>query len=575
MSLWRKRFNASVAIFLLAYTAGVASVGLVIGVWLQHKQLPSKLIERWGIDPRAFRLYLEAGSSRVQDVPWQDVNTHLHAIQVATVKVSDVTVRGGSLAEVGGNLVIASPHGQIHYMDASGQLRNLDLRVPMNMEALRSDPLYKEAMFNIAKVRTHGLLAIRTGAQTYDLYATFNRFAGRCFEFVVSKVSLEVNDNTVRPISGWRDVWTAKPCIRLKDRGELIAYEQSGGRMVRLRNDTILVSVGDHQFDGFYDSQAVSMDPASDLGKLVEVNIETGVSRHFAIGLRNPQGLTIAPDGRIWQTEHGPQGGDEVNLMIEGQNYGWPIATYGMTYGYPPRNWPFNPKVGGHDGYTRPRLAFVPAIGTSAIIAPDAREFPNWAGSLLLCSMRASTLYVLKTEGDDIVYAEPIPMQGYKLRDIVSLPDGRLAILADGGWLLLVRNAEIHRGEAQRFEVSGLSSLPPPLPDEGLQLRSTGSAAERGKRYFDSTCATCHSLTGEARVGPPLNGVVGRRFAAVAGFGYSDALKARHGTWTEAQISSFISNPAGMVPGTSMPTTGVSLSQSRDVAAYLRTTRGR
>jgi cytochrome c len=216
----------------------------------------------------------------------------------------------------------------------------------------------------------------------------------------------------------------------------------------------------------------------------------------------------------------------------------------------------------------------VPSIGIGAIIAPDAREFPNWAGSLLLCSLRASTLYVLKTEGDDIVYAEPILMQGYRLRDIVSLPDGRLAILADGGSLLLVRNAEMHRGEAQRLEVSGLSSLPPPLPDEGLQLLK-GSAAERGKRYFDSACATCHSLTGETGVGPPLNGVVGRRFAAVAGFGYSDALKARHDTWTEALISSFSSNPAGTVPGTSMPTTGLSQRQSHDVAAYLRTTRGR
>jgi cytochrome c len=193
--------------------------------------------------------------------------------------------------------------------------------------------------------------------------------------------------------------------------------------------------------------------------------------------------------------------------------------------------------------------------------------------------MRASTLYVLKTEGDDIVYAEPILMQGYRLRDIVSLPDGRLAILADGGSLLLVRNAEMHRGEAQRLEVSGLSSLPPPLPDEGLPDEGLqplkGSAAERGKRYFQGACATCHSLTGETGVGPPLNGVVGRRFAAVAGFGYSDALKARHDTWTEALISSFSSNPAGTVPGTSMPTTGLDPNQADDVVAYLRTTRGR
>ena len=143
--------------------------------------------------------------------------------------------------------------------------------------------------------------------------------------------------------------------------------------MVQSGDDTILVSVGDHQFDGFYDSRAVAMDPATDLGKLIELNIKTGVSRHFARGLRNPEGLTIARDGRIWESEHGPQGGDEINLMVEGRNYGWPIVTYGMAYGYPPKNWPFNPRPGGHDGYTRPRFAFVPAIAPTNMVAPDPK----------------------------------------------------------------------------------------------------------------------------------------------------------------------------------------------------------
>src|SRR5262249_28579521 len=186
-------------------------------------------------------------------------------------------------------------------------------------------------------------------------------------------------------------------------------------------------------------------------------------------------------------------------------------------YGLPPRNWPANPKAGGHDGYTRPRFAFVPSIGIGALIVPDPQEFPNWKGSLLLCSLKANTLYVLKTEGDDIVYAEPIPM-GYRLRDIAKLPDGRLAILADGGSLLLVRNADAHRKEAQEIELSGLSSLPHPTPDESLRIQ-TGTPTERGRRYFLASCASCHSLGGEVGIGPPLNGIVGLHFEAIPGFG--------------------------------------------------------
>jgi cytochrome c2 len=551
------------------YTGGVALVGIVLGMWFQQNNALARIFFRLGIDQSALRQYFDTSVS-AQVARWKEVNTNLHVIEVAAFKISEATILGGSLAEVGGNLVIASPHGQLSYMDAGDRFHALDMRVPMNIEALRNDPLYKDPMFNIAYVRTYDLLAVRTSAETYDLYASFSRFAGRCFEFVVSRIALEVSDKNVRPISDWRDVWTAKPCVPLKSRGERFVGEEAGGRMVRYGSDTILVSVGDHQFDGFYDSQAVAMDPASDLGKLVEVNIKTGASRHFAVGLRNPQGLAIAPDGRIWETEHGPQGGDEVNLMIEGRNYGWPIVTYGMAYGNPPKNWPANPKAGSHDGYTRPRYAFVPLIGIGNLLVPDSREFPNWAGSLLLCSLRANTLYVLKTEGDDIVYAEPIPMDRYRLRDIAILPDGRLAILADGGSLLLVRNAEAHRDEAQQVEVT--SSLPHPAPDEALHI-VTGTAVERGRRYFQATCAACHSLTGEVGIGPPLNGIVGRRIAAVPRFGYSTALEARSDIWTEDLISSFVNNPTGTVPGTSMPRTGIYVDQAADVVAYLKTTR--
>lgn len=559
---------------LLAAVAAVslASLGVASGIWLQHKHQASQVIGkiRLMLDNKIRTTLGNVTDSQTQIVQWRDLSTNLHNIQVAAIKISHVTIRGGSLAEVGGNIVMASTLGQLSYLDARNQLHPLAVRVPMNIEGLRDDPLYEDPLFDVTFVRTHGLLAIQTGPDMYDLYASFNRFAGRCFEFVVSRISLQANEQMVRPTGRWRDLWIAAPCVRLKDRGARNA-EQSGGRMVRLTDDKILVAVGDHKFDGFYDSQAVSMDPASDLGKLVEVNIKTGASRHFASGLRNPQGLTISRDGRIWETEHGPQGGDEVNLMIDGQNYGWPVVTYGTSYGRPPNNWPFNPRPGRHDGYTRPRFAFVPSIGISNIIEPDPREFPNWERTLILCSLRAGTLYLLRVEGDDIVYAEPILTDRYRLRDIVSLPDGRLAMLADGGTLLFVRNADKHRREMQDIEVSGLSSLPPPLQEEAPPVEWM-AAAERGRRYFAGACGSCHSLAGEIGVGPPLNGVVGRRIAAIPEFGYSAALANRHEAWTEALISSYITNTQAFAPGTSMPYTGLAVSEAQDLVAYLKTT---
>ena len=548
-------------------TVTAVSLGLAGGIWLERQQLPSRAIA--GVESNLNGLLERTPQTQV--VLWRNMSTNRHELQLATIKISGTTSDGGSLAAIGDNIVIASPLGQLKYLNSNNQLRSLDLQVPMNIEGLRDDPLHKDPLFNVAYFRTHGLLAIQTGADTYDLYASFNRFAGTCFEFVVSRISLKANGQTVRPISQWRDLWTATPCVRLKDRGTRFAGLHSGGRMARLSENTILVSVGDFQFDGFYDSQAVAMDPASDLGKLIELNIRTGASRHFANGLRNPQGLVIARDGRIWETEHGPQGGDEVNLMTDGHNYGWPKVTYGMNYGRPPQKWPFSPKPGTHDGYTRPRFAFVPSIGISNLIDPDPREFPNWRGSLVLCSLAGNTLYVLKTEGDDIVYAEPIPLNGYRLRDIVTLHDGRLAILADGGTLLLVRNAESSRGDGERLVVDGLASLPRLLPEEALSRR--GNARDRGRQLFMGACANCHSLAGEIGVGPPLNGVVGRPIAAVPGFGYSVALKERKDVWTELLINTFIIDSKTVVQGTSMASTGMYVFQARDIVEYLKTTR--
>ena len=546
----------------------IASVGVVAGIWLQHEQVPKRVVQP--IQATFHRLVSNPPQALVAE--WRDITTNLHVIQIAAAKLTNYGIDGGSLLEVGGNIIISSPYGQLSYLDARNELHSLNLDVPMNIEGLKKDSLYTDPLFNVASIRTHDLLAIETGEGAYDLYATSDRFAGQCFEFIVSRVSISADDKGVRPTGEWHDVWVAKPCIPLKDRGSRFVGEEGGGRMVRKDDDTLLVSLGDHQFDGYYDSRAWAMDPATDFGKVVELNIKTGASRHFAIGLRNPQGLTIARDGRIWETEHGPQGGDEVNLLVDGENFGWPIVTYGMNYGYPPRNWPANPHAGKHEGYTRPRFAFVPSIGISSIVEPDPQEFPLWDDTLVVCSLRASTLFILKTEGDGIVYAEPIPLD-LRLRDIASLRDGRLAILADNGTLLFVRNAEKHRRDVQPLEISGLLSLPNPSLEEAMQPK-LASAVGRGRQYFQGTCERCHSVGDEIGIGPPLNGIVGRRIASVPGFGYSQSLvEAGQGeVWTDLLLSSFIMNPKGFAPETKMSETGLFDEHAADLVEYLKAT---
>jgi cytochrome c len=123
----------------------------------------------------------------------------------------------------------------------------------------------------------------------------------------------------------------------------------------------------------------------------------------------------------------------------------------------------------------------------------------------------------------------------------------------------------------QHIEVSGLSSLPDPVLEEAPPL-DWATAADRGRQYFLGACGNCHNLAGEVGVGPPLNGVVGRRIAAVPGFRYSAELAGRGGTWTEPMLHSYIANPKAFAPGTSMPNPGITLPLVKDIVAYLKTT---
>ena len=346
--------------------------------------------------------------------------------------------------------------------------------------------------------------------------------------------------------------------------------------MVLTDENTMLVTVGDHQFDGYNSSQRAAMDPTWDLGKLIQIDLRSLRSHIYASGMRNPQGLVAMRDGRIFSTEHGPQGGDEINFVRQGANYGWPLVSYGVNYGFPRINWATDPHPGGHGGYTRPAFAFVPSIGINNLEQPSAHEFPNWRDNdLLLVSLRAGTLFHVATYQDRIAYVEPIELSRRilgreRLRDIVTLADGRNAILTDSGRIIFLRNADLHADAPRSFVVSGYNNLASPLPEEIFE--SGASSVQRGQQYFQISCASCHSLNGETGIGPPLNGVYGRDIASIEGFSYSSALVQARGAWTQDALRSFMTSPNDHTPGTSMASPGISWAMAPAIADYLRTT---
>src|SRR5262249_18497823 len=129
----------------------------------------------------------------------------------------------------------------------------------------------------------------------------------------------------------------------------------SGAKIVTDGMDKIYLTIGDY----FQSARAVAQDPNSTLGKIVEISISTQEVRILSIGHRNPQGLVRTKAGELLSTEQGPAGGDELNLITEGSNYGWPNVTLGTDYGT--YGWKDDALVGKHIGFKPPLFAWVPS----------------------------------------------------------------------------------------------------------------------------------------------------------------------------------------------------------------------
>ncbi len=140
----------------------------------------------------------------------------------------------------------------------------------------------------------------------------------------------------------------------------------------------------------------------------------------YSLGHRNPQGLTLRPDaGQVWESEHGPRGGDELNLIEPGKNYGWPDVTYGMNYnGTPITSETTAPGIQG------PATYWIPSLGVCGIAHYDGDAFPGWKGNILVAGLATRDLRRVVLDGDKVVSEEVLFKELGRMRDVASGPDG-------------------------------------------------------------------------------------------------------------------------------------------------------
>src|SRR5688572_1988559 len=335
---------------------------------------------------------------------------------------------GGALARLGDGFLVVTAIGDLYRLSWAGstntlRAEKLPFSVPFNRPAL----LKESGPGAAAPFRITGLMVDERG-DTARVYVAHHHWDidTRC-------VTLRVSSTTVPAAGGpageWTTVFDSQPCLpvgKMWPMGE--QADRSGGRLARHERG-ILLTIGDHGFDGLEGVDSFAQEAGNSYGKIVLID-EAGTVTPFSTGHRNQQGLAVDTQGRIWSTEHGPEGGDELNLIVEGGNYGWPLASYGTDYGTD--NWPFAVNAKTHGEYREPAHAFVPSIGVSQLVQITSMYLPRWTDDLLVSSLQAGRLFRVRLSGDKVIYTESIDLST-RIRDLVEARDGRIVLWNDDG----------------------------------------------------------------------------------------------------------------------------------------------
>lgn len=270
------------------------------------------------------------------------------------------------------------------------------------------------------------------------LYFTNVPFSDGCLSMQVWRLRTDTLPNIDE--QSLTKLWQSTPCLTWQDgtNGE-IGRHTSGGRLAFDQDGDYYLTLGDFRIGPSvevpYTERPMLLGDTSPYGKVLLIS-ESGETEIISSGHRNQQGLVLTSHGSLFLTEHGPRGGGELNLIVQGDDYGWPDVTFGAPYGkenLPASEWDFE-RWNNHQGpFRAPVIAWIPSIAPSQVIEYRGREeFPGWHEDLLVTSLVGEGVRRLRLDGDRVVYDEPIDF-GVRLRDIVQLESGQLLLTSDNG----------------------------------------------------------------------------------------------------------------------------------------------
>jgi glucose/arabinose dehydrogenase len=226
--------------------------------------------------------------------------------------------------------------------------------------------------------------------------------------------------------------------------GPLSSGNHYGCRIAQGADGHLFLAAGDH-----FTHRDQAQNLSNHLGKIVRIAADGSVPNDnpfvgrdgakpeiWSYGHRNPQGLAMHPSGQLWEHEHGPRGGDEVNVIAKGKNYGWPVIGYGIDYS--------GAKIHGSTqkaGMEQPVKYWVPSIAPSGMAFYTGDLVPAWKGSLFVGALAGQLLVRLTLDGERVTQEERLLDGIGRIRDVRQGPDGALYLLTDSSSGRLLRVA--------------------------------------------------------------------------------------------------------------------------------------
>ncbi len=468
------------------------------------------------------------------------VETQLLPLNVDGTRLSDaypVPKMGGAITVVGTTVIILERLGGLYRYDLTtrsfGMLPGIP-PLPNDLEGFlvhRPGPPVNLAEAPNDEFRARAVTFLSDRRELAVAHDKFDEAVGK----IRTVVSLIPFDPTTLTATGtWQQIFAG-------DAFEYGPGANMGGGPLAYRGDgKLYLTLGDR---GVSDPK-VAEDPNTTFGKIIEIDLTTNKSRLFTKGHRNPLGLTFIKSGQLLSTENGPYGGDELNVITEGSDYGAPNVTLGTDYNS--YDWPAGTSVvGRHAGYKAPLFAWVPGIAPTQLI--EVNNFsPRWDGDLLIGTLKASSLYRLRLEDGRVLYSERIWM-GQRIRDLAQTSDGIIVLWTDDTELLFVTVDQDQLAIKRRTpNVVGI--------------------------MLNEVCLSCHHFgpTSPADFGPSLSNLLNRPIASDT-FSFSPGFRAKQslGRWTPALLSEFLSDTFKFAPGTTMVPFQLNPAEIKDVVDVL------